>query len=31
MEKGNKYYIIRVDLEGTPAWRKFIIPVEQIK
>lgn len=25
--KQNKYYIIRVDLQGTPAWRKFIIPV----
>lgn len=26
MEKENKYYIIRVELEYTPAWRKFIIP-----
>ena len=26
MEKENKYYIIRVELEGTPAWRKFTIP-----
>lgn len=24
--KENKYYIIKVNLEYTPAWRKFIIP-----
>ena len=25
--KENKYYIIKVNLEYTPAWRKFIIPL----
>lgn len=24
--KQNKYYIIKVNLEYTPAWRKFLIP-----